>query len=271
MSDNVVLHVGFEKTGTKAIQYWLRDHERLLAQHGLRFPRGWLRLNCHQELPLTLMRLNRLCSPRELGDDWRDERWRTDVLRQVSDDLDAHRDVTTVLSSENLDLLRYDDEFSALRELVGDARIVVYLRDPASWLEALRDQYLHKNGPGRSLSSDRDAYNYLEPDTWRVEYETLLDGWFQWFTHVRIERYNRLVSYEGSVIPSFCRILGVPVVDVDGYNMNQRGHATPRAPGNRSVGLRFGQTEGSSDAVSVSTAAGVHARSASEDREALGS
>lgn len=239
---NVVLHIGFEKTGTTSIQYWLRDHELLLAEHGYRFPRGWLRLNCHQELPLTVMRLDRLCSPRELADEWRDPEWRIDVMEQVVDDLECNADMTTILSSENLDLLRHDDEFETLRELVGDAKVIVYLREPFEWLAALRIQYLHKNGPNRHLSDDRDAYNYLRPDTWRVDYLALLRGWRRHFSHLTVKSYDANTDRDRSVVPSFLRYLGVPVIDVHRYFLNQRHQEMPRAPGNRAEnGLRFGE------------------------------
>lgn len=250
---NVLLHVGCEKTGTKSIQYWLRDHEDLLTQRAIRFPRGWLRLNCHQELPLTLMRLDRLCSPRELGDEWREVEWRTEVLEQVADDLAAHPNELTILSSENLDLLRYDDEFEALRNLVGDAEIVIYLRDPDEWLTALRYQYLTKNAEGRSLSNDPDAYNYLEPDTWRVDYATLLVKWERWFSRVTVIDYDAATERNGSVLPSFLRHLGLPLVDAH-YRLNGRGQPTPRDEGNRwTSGLPFGQTDQTAGSPSVSS------------------
>lgn len=240
LSTQVVLHIGFEKTGTKSIQYWLRDHEDLLAEHGLRFPRGWLRLNVHQELPLAVMRENRLCGPRESGDDWRDPKWRGDVINQVFTDLHNSRGVSTVLSSENLDLLRYNNEFALLRSIVGDAHIVVYLREPIDWLYSLRDQYLNKNTTPRPLSSDVEAYNYLGPGTWRSNYDELIGNWRKWFTHVSVLNYDRAVVAHGSVVPSFLHLLGLPQVDTD-YRMNTYGQPTPRDEGNRAFGLRFGQ------------------------------
>ena len=242
----VVLHIGFEKTGTKAIQYWLRDHEELLAEHGFRFPRGWIRLNVHQELPLTLMRTDRMCMPREKGSEWRDPNWRAHVNHQVASDLARHSHTTTILSSENLDLLRYDDEFEQLRELVGDATIVAYLRHPAEWRLRVKEQYLYKSGIDTALSTDPDAYNYLEPDSWRADYETLLAKWQQHFPRVWAPSYERRVDRDGSVIPSFLRFLGLTdwavVTDVDGYNLNRRGEPTPRTEGNRALGLRFGES-----------------------------
>jgi hypothetical protein len=238
---HVVLHIGFEKTGTKAIQYWLRDHEELLAEHRLRFPRGWIRLNVHQELALTVLRTDRMCMPREKGSDWRDPNWRAHVDHQVAADLARHPDMTTILSSENLDLLRYDDEFERLRALIGDATIVAYLRQPAEWLPRLREQYLTKSGiEEMRLSSDPDAYTYLEPDSWRADYKTLMAKWEQHFTTVRPLMYEVCVAGEGSVIPAFLRYLELPVTDVDGYRLNRRGEPTPRAAGNRALGLRFG-------------------------------
>lgn len=239
---HVVLHIGFEKTGTKAIQYWLRDHEELLAAHGHRFPRGWIRLNVHQELPLTLLAPDRMCMPREKGSEWQDPSWCTHVLSQVADDLARHPNMTTILSSENLDLMRYDDEFERLRLLIGDATIIAYLREPAEWLPRVQEQYLHKSGlPGRALSTSPDAYDYLEPDSWRADYDTLLAKWEQHFSVVWAPSYELCVAREGSVIPALLRYLELPQVDVDGYSLNQRHAPTPRTAGNRQAGLRFGE------------------------------
>ena len=112
----VVLHIGFQKTGTTSIQYWLRDHEALLGEYGVRFPRGWLRLNTHFELSLCLTRLDRMTQGRLRGDEWRDRLWREDVLGQIMCDLYTHARGTTLLSNETC-LLRYDGEFEHLRDL----------------------------------------------------------------------------------------------------------------------------------------------------------
>jgi len=236
----------FHKTGTKSIQYWMRDHEDLLAEHRIRFPRGWLRLNHHVELSLTLMRQERLSSARLRGDEWRDRAWRLDVLDQIADDLERHRDWTTILSDEALSMFRYDDELAPLRELVGDAEVVAWLREPADFLASMAAHYCKEGMPG--LSDDPDAFNYTRSDSWLVDYDALLDGWLWHFDRVRVASYDEETARDGTVIPSFLRRLGLPEWQIwqsgaDRYELNRRADATPRAEGNRmTCGLPFGAT-----------------------------
>jgi hypothetical protein len=239
---NVILHVGLHKTGTTSIQAWLRDHPALLAESRIRFPRGWLQLDNHFELPLTLMRLDRMTNARRRSDEWRDPRWRAGVLRQVLDDLRRHPDEITVLSSENLSWFRHDDEFIGLREVVGDAHIVIYLRNKADFLASLTAHF-NKNGmPG--VSSDPSAYNYVEPDTWLADYDARVGDWKRWFTNVTVLDYDHETAGGRSVVASFVELLGVPVPDdVDTYRLNTRGDRVRRPPGNRTTtGSMFGES-----------------------------
>lgn len=237
---NVILHVGLHKTGTTSIQQWLRDHEVLLAEHRIRFPRGWLQMDNHFELPLTLMRLDRMTNARRRSDEWRDPAWRDDVVRQVVDDLRRHPDWTTVLSSENLSWFRYDDEFLALREVVGDAHVVIYLRNKDDFLASLTAHF-NKNGmPG--VSDDPTAYNYVEPDTWLADYDARVADWARWFPRVTVIDYDIVTTGGRSVVASFVELLGVPVPpDVEDYRLNTRSDPVRRPPGNRHTnGQPFG-------------------------------
>jgi hypothetical protein len=237
----VVLHIGLQKTGSTSLQYWMRDHEALLAEHNVRFPRGWLRLNNHFELGLAFTRADRMTGPRTRADEWRSLVWRDQVLTQVLDDLSLHQDETTVLSNESLSLLRYDEEVAALRNFVGEAHVVMYLRNPMSFLASLEAQYL-KNG--LSLSDDPDAYNYVKPDSWLIDYESLLSLWRTWFEYVTVIDYDVVTELDWSVIPSFARRIHVPVTpDMQSYWLNKREDPTPRIDGNRSWGLKFGQIQ----------------------------
>lgn len=244
-----LLHVGFQKTGTTSIQYWLRDHEALLAEHGYRFPRGWLHLNTHVELSLCLTRLDRMTQGRLRGDEWRDRLWREDVLGQIMCDLDTHVRGMTLLSNEDLSLLRYDSEFEHLRYLIGDAAIVIYLRRPSEFLSSLAAHYSKAGMAG--LSDDPEAFNYVGPGSWLADYWPRVALWRKWFTRVRVLDYDRECALDGSIIPSFCRILGLPFpADAERYRLQRRYDAVPRLPGNRlTSGRGFGEpmtVEGSS-------------------------
>lgn len=239
---NVILHVGLHKTGTTSIQQWLRDHEALLAEYRIRFPRGWLQLNNHFELPLTLMRLDRMTNARRRSDEWRNPAWRSNVIRQVIDDLRNHPEETSVLSSENLSWFRHDDEFLGLREVVGDAHIVIYLRNKADFLASLTAHF-NKNGmPG--VSTDPAAYNYVEPDTWLADFDARVADWRRWFTRVTVIDYDEVTAGGRSVVASFVELLGVAVPDdVEAYRLNTRADPVRRPSGNRqATGAPFGAT-----------------------------
>lgn len=234
-----LLHIGLHKTGTTSLQAFLRDHEHELQAVGARFPRGLLQLNCHFELPLALMRTDRYSPSRLKGDDWRDPDWRFDLVQQVTDDLRAHPDELTILSCEELSLLRFDDELAQLRQIVGDADIVVYLRDPRLWLASLRAEQ-EKIGFGRS--PDPNAYNYLEPDSWIADHQARVNSWRRHFSRVRVYNHDTCLAEDGSVIPAFCRHIGIATpADAGDYWLNKRGTINEgRVPGTRWCGGRFG-------------------------------
>lgn len=239
----VVLHIGTFKTGTSSIQRYLRDHPDLLAAHRCRFPRGWMRRDCHLELHMALMRLDRTTSARMQGTDWLDPAWREDVLDQVADDLRAHPNERTILSAEHTGLLRYTNEVRALRDIVGrDARVIVYLRDPQDFLASMRDQ-LVKNGI--EPSTDPTSHAYVEADSWLADYRSRFHAWRTLFPRMVTVDYDASVKNDGTVIPSFMRELGIhddELTDLDAYWLNVRGETDARIPGNRDLGLRFGVT-----------------------------
>jgi len=238
---SVLLHIGMYKTGSTSIQLWLRDHPELLAEFGARFPHGWLRRDNHLELALALLDPNRLSPARMRGDEWRDLAWRDDLEMQIAGDLARHS-ALTVLSAEDTCLLRSDAELGALRHLIGDAHIVVYLRDRTSFLAAWEDTLRHKlNLP---LSSDPDAFNCVLPQSELIDYSRLLDRWRAHFSQVTVLDYDRIVTRDGSVIPSFAALLGIRILgDLDAYWMNGRGGSYDhREPGLRwTTGQSFGE------------------------------
>ncbi len=239
----VVLHVGTYKTGTSSIQAWLRDADDtgLLARHGARFPHGWLRRDNHLELHLALMRLDRLSMPRWRKDEWRQTQFRHGLLRQITADLDRHPDTTTILSAEDTGLLRYPDELSLLKKLVGDAVVVMYLREPSGFLASYRDQITKW---GIEPSADPDSFACCTPDSWQVDYRARFDVWREHFRQVIVMDYDASVATDGSVIPSFARLLGITddeLGDVSGYWLNPRGQRELRVDGNRwTNGFAFG-------------------------------
>lgn len=232
----MVLHIGLHKTGTTSIQSYLREHERELADRGMRFPKGWLQRNCHFELPIALLRQYRLTPSREKGVEWKDADWCADVVRQVARYLDAHRGERTILSCEEFSFFRYDDEFTRLRAIVGDPEIILFRRDVDAWLASLCAEQ-HKIGFG--FSENPDAYNCVERRAWIADHEAREMLWRRWFSKVTVYDYDELVARDGTVLPQFCEHLGVPFHE-DVW-LNRTGTVDEgRVPGTRWSGGRFG-------------------------------
>jgi hypothetical protein len=234
-----IVHIGVHKTGTTSIQAFLRDHERELHAAGWHFPNGWLQLNCHFELGLAMLNRDRLTPSRTRGGDWHDSAWRRDVVHQVRRELER-RDERLIISCEELSLFRFREELASLRMLVDDATIVIYLREPARWLESQRDELTKPTNVG--LSNDRGAFNYLEQDSWLVDYDARIEGFARFFEDVRVLDYDAELEADGSIIPSFCRQLGIEVPrSAGGYWLNTRGTINDgRVPGTRWCGGQFG-------------------------------
>jgi len=128
---------------------------------------------------------------------------------------------------EDLSYLRHDDEFERLRDLFAGraVTVVVFLRKRGDFLRSYAAQI---EGTGFELSDDPTSFAYVQPDSWLVDYDALLERYRDCFgaANVEVYDYDETVERDGTVIPAFTEVLGIPrstLPPLDGYFLNPNG------------------------------------------------
>jgi hypothetical protein len=228
MSRRVLLHVGTHKTGSTSLQLFLRDqNEAVLGKVGASFPEGFLLPTMHSELPLLSIRAERTWPARIRFPETQSKAWLTRAKNHVHSNVRGMTSDILVYSHEDLSYLRFDDEFERLRDLLSprSVTVVILLRDKREFLRSYREQIL---AMGFTSSHDPTSFAYVEPDSWLVDYDELVDGYQRYFgiDEVKVLDYDAIRRTDGSVIPSIVGLLGVErssLPPLDGYFFNQTG------------------------------------------------
>ncbi len=228
MPGRVTLHVGTHRTGTSSIQLFLREHnDGLLAAVGCHYPDGFLLPIVHTDLPLLTVRRERMWPARIRFPETQHPGWQADAARHVRSQVEDPTREHLVYLHEDLSYLRHDDELEALRSLLDgrSVSVVVFLRDRESFRRSYRSQL---EGTGFELSDDPTSFAYLEPDSWILQYDDLVDGYRRWFgeDNVRVFDYDAISSEGGGVIPAFAEVLGIhreALPDLGRYRLNPTG------------------------------------------------
>ena len=205
--------MGTHKTGTTAFQQWADRHrDALLERSGVGVYESLYGLS-HYEITLLCLRPNRTMRqrwrvPESVLDEWRDS-VRDHIASQVARPTDR-----LLISAESLSLLRYEDEVAALKDLLGPRtiRATVCLRDPESFLVSYRSEMARKN---ISPSRFRTSHEYVEPDTWLIDWDGMLSVWRQVLgaENVTSFSYEQALAEHGSSIPGCsppCRSTTLP-------------------------------------------------------------
>jgi hypothetical protein len=228
MTERVVLHVGTHKTGSTSIQQFLQDHdETLLAAAGVHYPDGFLIPSLHSDLPLLAIRPDRTWPARIRFPETLRPSWQAAAAAHVRAQVTSSSTAALVYSHEDLSYVRFDDELERLRDLFEGCRVevVVYLREPATFLHSYRTQL---ETSGFELSDDPSSFAYVEADSWLVDHDALVACYGRAFgeRHVRVLDYDEAVRADGSVIPSFAAALGIDrraLPSLDAYFLNRAG------------------------------------------------
>lgn len=201
-----LLHIGTHKTGSTSFQRWALGAREALADTGVHLYRPQYDGLSHYDVPLWCMRRSRMMGkktahPEHCLDEWRDEfeeRFRSQVQDKQS----------VLVTAEALSLLRHEDEVRRVVSLFPDRhlRAVVVLRDPADFLASYKRQMARA---GRTPSRYRTSIDYVEPDSWLVQYEDLLGVWRRVLGDDQVESvgYEEAMAAFGSTVPAVIEVL----------------------------------------------------------------
>jgi hypothetical protein len=185
------IHIGTLKTGSTAIQSFMEANAERLSAQGILFPEA-ARHGRHKHLFLK-QELRK--SHGEGGPNW----------AALHTELKASAHPKVLVSDEGFALLDGDD-VKRFRQLLGpgDAKVIAYFRDYASWLPSLYAEYT-KNG--RNL---QDFDGYFEEALARPSQAEVIGLWadaFGWdHVHVRMFSADKLVG--GDVVEDILDLLG---------------------------------------------------------------
>lgn len=216
---HIVLHIGTHKTGTTSFQRWFNDNESAIAiACGATIYKGRFRdarelgaicIGDGRETPAMHRRADRGANvdpgalPIRGTPQW--EQMVAEVRRSVRDQLTAAGD-TFVVSSESLCLLRYGPEIERLAEMfpAGQTTVVVCLRRPADFLRSWRR---HLDRDFFEFSNDPTSFAYLEPDSWLVAYDQLIEAYRDVFgpDSVVVVDYDAAMTEHGSTVAGIAR------------------------------------------------------------------
>jgi hypothetical protein len=208
-----LVHIGTHRTGTTAFQEWAaRSRAALLQLRDVKLYEGRFAAN-HFELSLVCIRRDRTMRQQRRVPEWCLEEWRQETLEHVSRQV-RHPAQNLLVSAESLSLLRYEDEVAALRDALSprELRVAVCLREKQSYLDSLRrEMWRDEIAPSRYHTS----HNYIESDTWLVEWDHMLSVWRTVLGEDNVVAfgYEEAMARHRSTIPA---VLGALHLDADG-------------------------------------------------------
>jgi hypothetical protein len=205
-----IIHIGTHKTGSTSIQQFLLSNREYLEANGLAFlsaPDGKpnFKMLFHASCAPSRRGLMRLKQPGIVRRAFLARR----VRRYLASAARASNSLTLIVSSELLSLLREPGEMDTLRALFPPGTpltVMVCLRDKDGYLASMKRQLAAQ----KIETSLKQGYsNYVEADSWLVDYDALLAA-FRWLTSdVRIVDYTAAVASGENVILPFLRAAGV--------------------------------------------------------------
>jgi len=209
-----VVHIGCEKTGSSAIQLFLRTNRDALARQGVCV--SGLPANANH-IALAAYGLDTTDAPHDdlhalLGVTARGQAaFRRGVRKQLAGELATHR--TVVLSSEHLSSRIVDvDERQRITDLFErlgcGVRVIVYLRRPVDLIQSRYSTAIRVGYTVRSMGIDRI------PNT-VIDYVGLLDRWRADFGDaVNVVVYQEEWRHSVDHLPrAFCELAGIPWSD----------------------------------------------------------
>jgi hypothetical protein len=216
----LIIHIGFHKTGSTAIQSFLENNRNALEENGLLIPRrlsSWLG---HPEVAWSLDQKNY---------PWQDQAYDpADIEKHYRSWLEISQepDTKVILSSEEFCRLEYDlNAMARLREFLGQYNplIVGYVRKPADFLLSRYRHEVQMGGERRTLVDFVANFDNLQSAAFHMRTRI----WEQVFPESCIFRdFGTEFRNAGSILHSFLKLIeyGGPSDKLIPENSEQKLH-----------------------------------------------
>lgn len=213
----VTLHIGMQKTGTSAIQYFLHSNPEALARDNIIYPDitkiddvGDGIISYHNCLAARLIDVESAFSPMSDAG--------IDRLRRV---LGATTE-RVIISAEDFSRAK---DISPIWEFFRpyDPTVVIYLREQSDWAQSMynqRNKILFANGNPRlfteNILTEEDLFKFLRQEKYAhlMRYDNTIDRWVKAFGRDRV--VVRVYPSKSNLISDFMSDLGVR--DIQAYN-----------------------------------------------------
>jgi hypothetical protein len=206
----IILHIGTHKTGSTSIQNYLMHNQEQLRRNGFVFlcgPTGKPNFKeiFHAACAPQRRHLLALRHPEVLKRMWIKFGLKRFIAKHVRENLG----LCTIISSELLSLLRLPEEIEKLGSLfpaTAKFKIILCLREKPDFLESMKRQLRAQD---ITLSKQQNNSNYVEPDSWLVDYDSILRAFRQLSADIQVIDFSREQKNGGNIIVPFMAALGV--------------------------------------------------------------
>lgn len=212
----VIIHMGYPKTGTSALQLFLRDNRRVLADGGIFFPRGSRTGKTSRLSPHSLANSQPAFLPRYAKGLISNEAFMARPHPHKFIESRMRIDSTAYWAAREKALLALRNKFSVLQSI----SVLVYIRRPLDFLCSLYNEAVKRVGGGLHFFAGdlADFADRIEP---LLDYEQQIELLHRVFgvENVMVRIYDRECLLEGDVRRDFLHALKIPD---DGFQFHSR-------------------------------------------------
>lgn len=219
----LILHIGMQKTGTSAIQYFLNQNRNRLLKDNILYPS----LQDFSEIRFSGVSYHNCVAASLIG---RPSAFPAMTERNLAALRRLIEDSThpVLLSAE--DFSRALDMEAISRFTAGlDVSVIVYLREQAEWAQSMynqRNKILFDRADDRLLGSDvltaEDLFMFLRQEKYTplMKYDALLERWETLSSDVYVRLFSKNQYNGENIIEDFMNTIGIS--NLSGYKMPPR-------------------------------------------------
>jgi hypothetical protein len=182
-----LIHIGVNKTGTSSLQLAFHERRAELSKQGILYPTTGIQSAAHHGISRVIR--GAAAADQGMPDDWEDR------LRAEFGDHEL-----CILSSENFATVTDPSPLARICP-PGQTRIVIYLRDYASYMASWYQQALHSRNISMSISDFIDNHS--------VSFSEIIERWSQVYGrgNVIVRHFDRNTLKNHDIVADFCDLV----------------------------------------------------------------